>query len=264
MLLAGDESDHRDNLGLVREPRSFESFVAVNGRTVRAWQTGCWWAGETRCDHVTQSETRADSSPLRTSTRHCIVYSIFFSIGLALDFIFSHKWIQEIKHEKFFFLFKYRRHHGRAARLVAVIFSPWRRHISNRNSMRTFIFVRLNWTRPQPLGNITAIGTLLTFHLITFLLWPSLSSSSSDAKASPSTRRIAQLKAWLLTLDSSESNYYTQLVGGAAVVLYRLRAISFSLATVLLLLLLEMSRDIHFTGNVIKLLRLLCSALLNP
>jgi hypothetical protein len=65
-------------------------------------------------------------------------------------------------------------------------------------------------------------------------------------------------------LDSSESNYYTQLVGGAAVVLYRLRAISFSLATVLLLLLLEMSRDIHFTGNVIKLLRLLCSALFNP
>lgn len=50
--------------------------------------------------------------------------------------------------------------------------------------MRTFIFVRLNWTRPRPLGNIAAIGTLLTFHLITFLLWPS--SSSSDAKASPS------------------------------------------------------------------------------
>jgi hypothetical protein len=123
MLLAGDESDHRDNLGLVREPRSFESFVAVNGRTVRAWQTGCWWAGETRCDHVTQSETRADSSPLRTSTRHCIVYSIFFSIGLALDFIFSRKWIQEITREVFF-LFKYRRHHGRAARLVAVIFPP--------------------------------------------------------------------------------------------------------------------------------------------
>lgn len=71
-----------------------------------------------RSRHAERNSSRQLSS---TSTRHCIVYSIFFSIGLALDFIFSHKWIQEIKHERFFFCLN-RSHHGPAARPVAVIF----------------------------------------------------------------------------------------------------------------------------------------------